>query len=266
MQAHLDLTTGKEKVLFEVTDTGVNSSPDGKHLLVGKNQRHGLQVRETLTGKVLWEVSEVGDKFAVPQVGFSPTGRWLTVIGTRQSVIRDTATGKEQLILKGTNRLIFSADDGLLAVAESGGKVQVYDVATGKPTAVVEGLAEFKGGGVPPFVFVPDGKHLLFALNTGTPSLLVWDLSGGKEAGALPAPARLHPTARGGSRRAHDVHRSKQQRGESLGLDNRQASRGVHTARQRSGASAFTADGKTFVTLLPDRTCQSVGHGIGEGA
>jgi WD40 repeat protein/serine/threonine protein kinase len=257
-QKHLDLATGEEKVLFELPGVvPVATTPDGKYLATRPEKGGGVRVCDALTGKLAWE-----ERDALPSgYAFSPDGRWLSAVKGKQVRVLETATGKERLALADAQSVVslqpvFSPDGRLLAVVEAGETVRVYDLESGDPGKAVEVAAAPKGGRrVTALAFAADSKHLFLGLEAEQGSVLVWDLAAAKEAArislpsgaylkVLPAPDRRTVLVDGpGPMKAWDWTTGKEVAGEAL-----------PGGSLTSGA--FTPDGKSFVALPGDGTCQ----------
>jgi WD40 repeat protein len=105
---------------------------------------------------------------------FSPDGRTLALLENEQCSVWDTATGKHIRSIPSTRTNLydgchpqFSHDGKLLALA--GGRVVLYDWATGKCLTTFENLQQVYG-----LAFSPNGHYLALAPYDGP--LRLWDM------------------------------------------------------------------------------------------
>lgn len=153
-------------------------SPDGKTLASSSGNE-----------AVLWDMAAGKDRAVlrrpdlhiVSTMTFSPDGKSLAVGGsggggigadaTYSAIVWDPATGKKRVALEEhageIHGLAFSPDGQRLAVSSGDGKVRLWEAATGKETAVLEGA----GGG--PLVFTLDGALLL---TTAKDQVTLWEM------------------------------------------------------------------------------------------
>jgi WD40 repeat protein len=165
--------TGRELRTIKTAATSLKFSADGKTLAFGDPQ-----------GTVkLWDVATWQERgtISVPAVGrivilsFSSDGRTLAVRGNKGLSLCDLPTRKERhhMPVKGMVRF---APEGKTLVSQSGGKIQLWDVATGNE------LIKRPGDFAPGFsvVFAPDGKTLASASSSDGDSIWLWDSATGK--------------------------------------------------------------------------------------
>jgi WD40 repeat protein len=103
-------------------------------------------------------------------LAYSNDGASLAVVGDSLGVVVDAQTGatktKLDLRYNWAYSAVFSKDDKSLYVAYHGGHLEVFDVATGKPTRSLEGHRGVPHG-VRGLAISPDGKFLLSAGSDG---------------------------------------------------------------------------------------------------
>jgi RNA polymerase sigma factor (sigma-70 family) len=166
-------------------------APDGKTLYLG-----------TGSGRILrWILS---DGWALPDwparggmiadLFFRPGKSELVSAGKYDGMIRrwDAATGNALSTTDayaGEISVARTPDGRSIVVLDSNGRLDVWDVATGRITKTLQTPGRAKHE----LLFTPDGKHLLIAAQTG-PST-IWDLSAGKQVGEFAPPPKLDPKA-----------------------------------------------------------------------
>jgi RNA polymerase sigma factor (sigma-70 family) len=189
-----DVATGKPLRVLEGHTDFVRSfafSADGKTLAsVAQDRTGNVFLWDTATGKQVRRIKALND-FLVA-VAFSPDGQGLAVGGAdarvyhRDNTVQlfDAASGKElrqfKAPLGSANVLAFSPDGQTLA-AVGGTEVYLWEVATGQP------CRHFRGhrGLIHALAFSSDGRSL--ATSSQDTTGLVWDLTGLRAGGRLPA-------------------------------------------------------------------------------
>jgi WD40 repeat protein len=141
-----------------------------------------LRGYEVSSGKLAWEISLGQQK--VWSMAFAPGDKFLSVASAmyegnqwiHTNTMLEIATGKRvfQFPTFG-NYATFSPDGRTLMVAEGGGRIRLFDVATGRELRPPVGHR----GRVEGLAFSPDGKTLLSESSDGT--MRWWDLKTGKE-------------------------------------------------------------------------------------
>jgi WD40 repeat protein/DNA-binding SARP family transcriptional activator len=114
-------------------------------------------------------------------VHFSPDGTLLGVAGSKYAVVWDVRTGRITKTFsvgtgqtRGSNAVAFSPDSRVMAVADTGNAIGLYDLRTGEPTTKLPG-----DDGTPLAIrFSPDGTLLASATLSGNVDL--WDVASGK--------------------------------------------------------------------------------------
>src|SRR5205807_8233505 len=165
---------GRELRKIRTAATGLTFSAEGKTLASG--DLHG-------TVK-FWDVATGQERgtMSVPAVGriellsFSHDGRTLAVRGNKGLSLCDVRTRRERHHMPVLGSIAFAPDDKTL-VSQSGGRIQLWDVATGN------GLLNRPGhyAQVYSVVFAPDGKVLASAsISDGDPTIWLWDSATGK--------------------------------------------------------------------------------------
>lgn len=169
-------------------------SPDGKTLASGG--RDGtVKIWDVATEKerATWKINQ-----STVSLAFSPDGKTLAAgYGSGNLNLWDVATGKERIALQGGWRetggggpgllavsVAFSPDGKLLAAGRYDHTIKIWDTATGKEKANLNGHTR------PVFSvsFYPDGKTL--ASGSGDGTVRLWDMATGKEKATLLKDAR----------------------------------------------------------------------------
>ena len=161
-----DVTTGTNVATLEGHTDGVDwvaFSPDGT-ALVSRSRDQTVK---------LWDLATRADTTILQEwgsVAFSPDGA-LLALGLLDGTVKlwDRATGTDIAAFEGGHSgqvgyLAFSPD-GLTLASASENEIRLWDVATGRTTATLQGYA--------PLVFSPDGTLLAFGLIDGT--IKLWD-------------------------------------------------------------------------------------------
>jgi WD40 repeat protein len=151
-------------------------SPDGNTLAAG-SQEGAVRVWP-LTGA--GEVPSIAEQAkAISALAYSPDGGKLAVAAGDTVSIRDAATGRELLSLRGYSHhvfsMAFSPDGSRLATAGGedegtgrGGGVRLWDLTTGQVVLNLGGPADV----VTHVAFTPDGRRLLAAFAAGGPLVI----------------------------------------------------------------------------------------------
>jgi len=158
-------------------------SPDGK-VLAG-NSGSEIELWDPNTGKILATLrGEIGN---ITWLQFSPDGKTLasSSVDNRELLLWDVATRKKTVLTLAYLVQVmwsFSPDSKTIATAshlDDDGVVRLWDVATGKITATLQGHSR----GCYAVVFSPDGKTL--ASGSGDTTVKLWDVATGKETATL---------------------------------------------------------------------------------
>jgi WD40 repeat protein len=180
-----DLTTGKERQICKNHSDAINAiafTPDGT-LLASGDWRGMVKIWKTATGKPLATLQ--ANTRQVWSLSFSPDGKMLASSSPTAIKLWEVATGKKRAEIKmdgeersflGPNAgcvVSFSPDGKTLAFGLDDGKVMLWDVATAKDRAVLNGHA----GTVFTAAFASDGKTLATAHSNG--SLMLWHVGTG---------------------------------------------------------------------------------------
>jgi serine/threonine protein kinase/WD40 repeat protein len=196
------------KELFAVGGaSSVSFSPDGRRLVAVSLKGLGPPVEYEMH---LWDVGarrlNSSYPFSASRLGgvtFSPDSRWFAALAPARTdlIVRDAATGKEQIALKGAGRssCVFSPDGTRLLVWSSGSGrgrrpgvrsdpgettvATVWDLTTGKILHRLRGHS----GSVRDMAFSPDGKRIASAASesvrfgAGPGEIKLWDATTGRE-------------------------------------------------------------------------------------
>jgi WD40 repeat protein/HEAT repeat protein len=191
------------------TLAGLAFSPDGKQLAVSAAMT------------VVWNVetrAEVRSLKGEGQPAFSPDGKLLaTVRGGSELIVRDAATGAEQLALRidspGLTAIAFAPDGKRVALGGPDGVVRTWDIATKAEVQVIRG----QQGSVFGLAFSPDGTRMVTSIGDplelargnlffqlilagrtlSAPAVRVWDTARGQDYRLLaPSPKAFaaHPS------------------------------------------------------------------------
>jgi WD40 repeat protein len=181
----LDLRTlGSESSDYQFASrANVAFGPEGK-LLATASYDGTVQVWDSSTGRVVQTLGKAGG-MVQQAVAFSPDGKQLAAATGDAVRVRDLATGKEVLTLRGHSTgvvgVAFSPDGRRLASAVWSspvghtGKVKVWDLATAKEVLTLHE----EGDGPISVAFSPDGR--LLATGGWNGMVTVWDAAGGKK-------------------------------------------------------------------------------------
>jgi WD40 repeat protein len=194
--------------------TGLEFSPDGKHLAV-------LEADGTVH---LWdwaeakEIRKIGKGVTVPNaahtlLAYSPDGKWLATLyedadnGPSFAVkLWDTGNGQEvrSIALAEANAAavtaVFAPDGGKLAFADTAGNVRVIDPKTAKELTSFKERVSGKAGGLRrgpqiSMVFAQDGQTLFTRSATVPAMVREWNATTGKEVRKLGGEAGKQPYA-----------------------------------------------------------------------
>jgi RNA polymerase sigma factor (sigma-70 family) len=189
----------------QINDKTVLVSPGLKYLASNRRDKLGtpwILIRDLATGKELRRISAGAGTMAI---AFSADGKTLawehgSETGT---VLSDVVTGKELCRLKSDGRnepamaLAFSADGKVLAVCRDSHAIELWDVRSGKLTAVASKAADaqleeqsvnwLSSMVRPALAFSPDGKTLVSSL--GGPAIRQFRTDTGAE---IPGPGSAH--------------------------------------------------------------------------
>jgi WD40 repeat protein len=172
----------------------VTCSGDGLLKLDEANDRIGLADATVR----LWNVTTgrqvrtfTGSNGRTTRVAFSHDGKWLATIGDHNEPVRlwNTATGKTLHYLRHGSTgeknvfptaMVFSRDDKRLFTADTGGRIRVWDVASG---SMVREFKREEPAWIDGMGFGPDGKRLftleLFRVNSDG-QIVVWNAKTGE--------------------------------------------------------------------------------------
>jgi RNA polymerase sigma factor (sigma-70 family) len=163
-------------------------APDGKTLFSGANpdeapRRGEVKRWDAATGK---ELPFPGERTfqTVDGVAFAPDGRTVAVTTRDPSgqtkpgvelTLWDPSSGEHRATLRGCGPVAFDRDGKRLAAAENDFSIRVWDAATLRPAATLEGHR----GLIVSLAFAPDDRTLASASNDGTARL--WDIDAGRD-------------------------------------------------------------------------------------
>ena len=136
----------------------------------------------------------IGGAYTIPDARFSPDGSLVASVDIHDIRLRDPATQRLARTLRGENsifRIAFSPDGGLLAVAEMGNRLRLWETASGLSLGVWPASAEPAGNEkvfLWDLVFSPDGKWLAAGGSDGM--ITLWRVTDGQAASRFPAHAQ----------------------------------------------------------------------------
>jgi WD40 repeat protein len=190
-----NVVTGKLQSTFEGQNAKVWSlafSPDGKTLAAGDDAPPG-----SIAGRIkLWDVATGKEKATlsghtnhVVSLAFSDDGKTLASASFRRVVppgnkapvkgevkLWDAATRKPLATLEGTRSVAFTSDSALLAFPAPKQTIALWDIAAGKARATLK-------DGTYCLCFSPDGKMLASA--SADKSIKLWNVATDKQEAAL---------------------------------------------------------------------------------
>jgi len=169
-----DVRTGEVKKRVE--DKGSSSSmvaiSPGGSALAEAGEDHTLRLWNVGDEKqrvIPWSGSESAAALAL-----SSAGQLMVVAADKEVLVWNARSGEKQLTLSGhstpVNRLAFSNDDRMLASADDGGIIKLWDLSTGQNKSTIN-----TGGKITALGFDPGGHMLASASDDKTISL--WDLT-----------------------------------------------------------------------------------------
>jgi WD40 repeat protein len=172
------------------TIVGVAYAPDGQTVVTG-GRDGSLRAWDDATGRERWRLPrDGGDRLPVGEsegrgflpLAYSPDGQRLATPGPDNSVVlRDPATGREVLTLRGHDKalvaLAFGPDGTVLLSMDMGRAVRAWDPATGKGSLKVAGRKSRV------VAFAAVGETIATG---GEEGVSLWDAASGDGAGHLP--------------------------------------------------------------------------------
>jgi WD40 repeat protein len=191
-----DVRTGKEQATLKRHPEPVNGivnciafSPDGKTLASGSREQ-AIKLWDVQTGKE--RATLPGNSYFVLSVAYSPDGKTLAVKSLDQTIsLWDVATGKVQATISATGykayrvdvnspngaqgsaytKVAYSPDGSTLASGGDALTIKLWDVATGKERATLQGHTQ----AVYCAAYSPDGKTL--ASGSQDRTIKLWDVA-----------------------------------------------------------------------------------------
>lgn len=179
-------------------------SPHGKYVAAGRANQIWIysvpakQVVTRLTDPALlkqgiYKNPGVAHLDLVQSIAFSPNGKWLASGGYRNVKLWQRPVNPQQGTLEGIEgepqSLVVSPDGKWAAVGEAGGKVKLFELATGKVSKTFEG----HGGAVTGVAFSSDSAML--ATGSQDKSFRVFNLADGKELGKVETESPINAVA-----------------------------------------------------------------------
>ena len=189
----LRLGTVRTRMPVEGWVGGLVFSRDGKTLAVAMGGGQ-VELRDATSGRLQCRLAEVplAKVAQVPEVRFSPDGKWLATAPVRQSQVEragalrlwDTGTGAPGPVLPeaaGMLYPIFSPDSSLLAAIQMNGVARLWDVRSGallRTLGVPENAEKVGERAVGQLRFTPEGAHLVAVTAIG---IRRWETRTGKQ-------------------------------------------------------------------------------------
>lgn len=184
-----EIQSGRELcAIGEKNQGGMVLSPDATTLAIGAKQI--VKLWDVTTGCAESRILSGGEGLMSPDA-FSSDGRLLAATNSfeegPQVKLWDTASGHELKPLPDqpllgrygrVNQVRFSPDDKLLASANSGGTVTLWDIASGLAPRTLHADNRL-GGEIKSIAFSPDGK--LLATGGNDFAVKLWDVESGRE-------------------------------------------------------------------------------------
>ena len=148
--------------------TSLLFSPDGRTLAAGSS-RGRVRLWDLAAGTA---ASASGHEHGVQALSFSPDGETLASGSNNRASLWDVARGANTRTLHSdwSHGVDLSPDGTLFAAGYQDGRVRLWQVATGKPLATLEGHSHI----VSRVLFSPDGDVLASSSQDGT--VLLWDV------------------------------------------------------------------------------------------
>ena len=146
---------------------------------------HLIRLTNIKTGR---ELATLQYALGADELTFSPDGKTVAFTGLGEIRLWNTGTGDEQVIpladlradihnIPIVSALVFSPDGRWLVSGTEGGKIQMWDVATGEAlVAFAEPMARENTGGISALVFSPDGTLLAAGVHS---QIRLWEVGTG---------------------------------------------------------------------------------------